>query len=360
MTAQENDILKFIREEINRVGPIPFSRYMEICLYHNTSGYYSKPGPKTGREGDFYTAPHVHLLFGKTISRWLSATLQKMGISHPKLLELGPGGGQLAEDILESWPEDTTEPGLMLVEASAYARSLLEDRLKDYDVVVYPPEDWAGLPEFSGAVIANEFFDALPLRLLERKGDNLLEVHVKDCGDCLEETLLPVQHSSLDTAVLELAGELLPDNRLEFAPESRSWLLRLGRKLKSGIVMILDYGDTFDGLNAQWRTGGTLRCYRRHRVEADPLTDPGGMDITAHVNFTLLRDWATEAGFTVNNYTTQSSFLIRAGILDLLTEQLDGRKEDPEAIREWLAVKNLIHDEGGMGEIFKVIVLKKQ
>ena len=103
--------------------------------------------------------------------------------------------------------------------------------------------------------------------------------------------------------------------------------------------------------------GGTLRCYQRHQVDTNPYENPGEKDITAHVNFSFLKDIALETGFTLRSYTTQSSFLIKGGILELLAKQMEQLPEN-EATGLWLTVKNLIHEEG-MGEIFKAMVLEK-
>lgn len=360
MAAEDNNILEFIKEEISREGPIPFSRYMEICLYHSSMGYYQKPGTRTGKEGDFFTAPHVHSIFGRTLAGWLGKNIREMKVDSPTFLELGPGNGQLAEDILSTWTVKDRPSGVILVETSSGGRHELLGRLREFNVSVFGPEDWESLPRFSGFVVANEFFDALPLRLLEAGNGQLLEVHVDYNGHSLEKVMAPAKQDSLDPTAEKMLDKFPSGHRFEYAPEGRTWLFRVAEKLKKGFVLILDYGETAEALSVPWRSEGTLRCYREHRIVNDPLSNPGQMDITAHVNFTLLRAWAIEAGFTVDSYTTQSSFLIRSGILDLLSKQLEGREGDLDATKEWLTVKTLLHDEGGMGEVFKVMVLKKE
>jgi len=360
MTTEKNDLLEFIKAEIDTKGPIPFSRYMEICLYHSSMGYYQKPGTRTGKEGDFFTAPHVHSIFGRTLANWLGKSIREIKVDSPTFLELGPGNGQLAEDILSTWTIKDRPTGVILVETSSGGRNALLERLSEFNVSVFGPEDWENLSRFSGFVVANEFFDALPLRLLERAENKLLEIHVDYNGHSLEEVMAPARPNSLDPVVEKMLSKFPSGHRFEYAPEGRTWLFRVAEKLKRGFFLILDYGETVEALSVPWRSEGTLRCYREHRIVNDPLSNPGQMDITAHVNFTLLREWAMEAGFTVNNYTTQSSFLIRSGILDLLAKQLEGREGDLDATKEWLTVKNLLHDESGMGEVFKVMVLKKE
>ncbi len=352
--------MDLIAQMISRDGPLPFSRYMDICLYDSDFGYYSQASPRTGREGDFYTSPHVHELFGATLSRWLRMELEVMGIGEPTLVELGPGNGQLADDVLNEWKKvGDRRPDLILVEESQPGRALLARRFENAPVSILSPDDWSSLPVFAGAVIANEFFDALPLQLLERRDDGLMEVCVDLADGSLTEVLLPVDNDTLDPAVPEMSEALPPGHRMAFAPGWKKWLELVSAKLGSGILLAIDYGDVFEALNVPWRREGTLRCFYKHQVVSDPFIEPGRMDITAHVNFTLLMNWARESGFSVDRLQTQSSFLIRAGILDLLAGGEEGYSENPALAKEWLAVKNLVHDEGGMGETFKVLVLRR-
>ena len=360
MHKKPETTLDLIAEEIRRNGPLPFSRYMEICLYDRTFGYYSQSGPRTGKEGDYYTSPHVHELFGTTVSRWLQKELDGLGIDKPTLLELGPGNGQLAEDVINDWKkEGKPQPELILVEESLPSRELLAGRFAKEPVTIYSPDEWDSLPGFSGAVIANEFFDALPLRLLERQEGCLCEVYVDLAGGSLTELLIPVNNSDLEPDILKMAMDLPPGHRTAFAPGWRSWLDRVSDKLVLGVLLVIDYGDVFEALNVPWRKEGTLRCFKKHEVVSDPFIEPGQMDITAHVNFTLIMDWARKSGFLVDRLQTQSSFLIRAGILNILAMRDVAQDQDPAGAGEWLAVKNLIHDEAGMGEVFKVLALKK-
>ena len=338
-----------------------FDRYMSLCLYHPAHGYYQRDSAVTGKEGDFYTAPHVHRLFGATISRWVMDCAGSRGMDSVVLLELGPGNGHLAGDILSHWQGSSGVPDLriILVEESAHQRSHLEGIFRGMPVQVASPSDWDKLPDFEGFVIANEFFDALPLRIICREGGELKEIHVTTDGSGLCETLLPLDADRIDPDVAGIL-EALPDGqRMEFAPETAAWLQKISRKLIAGSLLVLDYGDVWDALTAPWRAAGTIRCYRRHQVDSDPYSSPGEKDITAHVNYTLLEALARSEGFQRDAFTTQASFLIRAGILDLLEELMGGRENDPEAAREWLTVKNLIHDEEGMGEVFKAMVLTK-
>jgi len=361
MSKTGNPLLDIIAKEITKDGPIPFSRYMELCLYHPQHGYYQKGSAVTGKEGDFFTSPHVHRFFGATIAMWIESRCQELEIEDPVLLELGPGNGQLARDILDQWK--TEPPGrnfsLTLVEESPTQRENLSLLFSSEGVDVLSPDEWNTVSSFEGIVIANEFFDALPLQIIVREDGELKEIHIDLDNGHPRETTVPLDLEQPGSALTKIVETLPEGHRMEVSTEWKGWLKRVGEKLDRGSLLIIDYGDTREALTAPWRISGTLRCYSRHTVDTDPYQDPGEKDITAHLNFTLIKDWAVELGFTLDVFTSQSSYLIRAGILDLLAEQMEGREGDPEAMKEWLTIKNLIHDEGGMGEIFKVMVLTK-
>lgn len=357
----DNRLLDIITGEIRGSGPMPFSRYMELCLYHPWFGYYQRGATVTGRDGDFFTAPHVHGLFGTVIARWILNRIEELKAADPVLLELGPGNGQLMQDIMDDWKSSGNESvcRVELVEGSPHQRDALSKRFPDRAIRVRDPENWETVEPFHGVVLANEFFDALPLRVIAREEDELREVFVDVRDGKMVEVLRPLDVEPLDGA-LSMVLDYLPDEqRLEFSDAWRIWLRRIFSRLQRGAVLVIDYGDATEALTVPWRGSGTLRCYRKHSVDGDPYTCPGEKDITAHVNFSLLEKWAVEEGFTRESFTTQSSFLTRAGMLELLVERMEGREDDAGAVQEWLTVKNLIQDEGGMGETFKVMVLVK-
>ncbi|UCF31553.1 MAG: SAM-dependent methyltransferase [bacterium] len=361
MEPSDSPLHRAIVDEILLEGPLRFDRYMALCLYHPAYGYYQRGEVVTGREGDFYTAPHVHRLFGAAISNWILARSAGPDPAPGIIVELGPGNGHLAGDILSHWTDSGTsrDVQIVLVEESAAQRDHLRGAFAGKPVRVASPGEWDGLPNFTGVVLANEFFDALPLRVICRENGELREIHVSVRGVDLCEVLLTLDPRSLGDEVRGILRGLPEGQRMEFAPEMETWLQRISRKLDSGSLLVLDYGDVWETLSAPWRASGTLRCYHRHRVDSDPYRLAGEKDITAHVNFTLLEDLARSAGFVRESFTTQASFLIRAGILDLLHDAMRGREGDPEVSREWLTIKNLIHDEEGMGEVFKAMVLTK-
>ena len=351
----DRDLSQIIAAEISEKGPMPFSRYMELCLYHPHLGYYQRQEPTTGPAGDFYTAPHVHALFGRTLAAWIQQVAKNTDLDKVTVLELGPGNGQLARDILDHWGKDQPMLSMILVEEAGPRRRDLEARFAKDPVRVVEPAELDDLDPFEGVVLANEFFDALPLRVFARSEGIVKEVFVGRHKDSFVEILLPAETEGRTTQTLDTLAE---ECRTETSDLWKPWLLRLARVLHRGRLLILDYGEPAENLLVPWRPAGSLRCYRRHQVDTDPFDSPGEKDITAHVNFSLLRDWGEDAGFELISFSSQSSFLIKGGILEMLAQTMD-KLPEKESTGLWLTVKNLIHEEG-MGEVFKVMVLKKQ
>jgi SAM-dependent MidA family methyltransferase len=351
----KNLLKDIILREIRERGPIPFSQYMEMCLYHPELGYYQRLEQITGPAGDFFTAPHVHALFGQAIASWIRKMAFGMDLEEMTVLELGPGNGQLAQDILDHWDSDKPGLSMILIEESGPRKRDLEARFAGRPVEVLSSVEIDNLDPVEGVVLANEFFDALPLRIFVSQDGEIMEVFVDQENDSLKENLFPI--SELPEGVGELLINLPTGFRTETSPQWRFWIEKVSRVLTRGHLLIFDYGEFTDGLVVPWRMGGTLRCYRRHEVDTDPFEDPGEKDITAHVNFSILQDLASNSGFELRSFTSQASFLIKNGILELLAKRMDELPER-EATGVWLTVKNLIHEEG-MGEIFKAMVLEK-
>lgn len=345
-----------IRQEILENGPIPFARYQELCLYHPGLGYYQRQEPATGPSGDFYTAPHVHALFGRTIGQWIHNVASRAGWDKVTVLELGPGNGQLAHDIITHWEGGKHELSMILVEEAGPRRRDLEARFHGSPVQVVDSGEVNNIEPFEGVVLANEFFDALPLRVFQRQDGRAYEVFV----DLEEEEFKEVlrRPDKPDEILDAFLAELPEGFRTEVSVLYKPWLQSVSRVLRKGKILIIDYGEVTDGLKVPWRSGGTLRCYRRHQVDNDPYDSPGEKDITAHVNFDLLELWAKEAGLQRVSLVSQASFLIRAGILELLSAQME-KLDERQGTGLWLTVKNLVHDEEGMGEVFKAMVLRK-
>src|SRR6266536_3779623 len=165
-----------IEQEIQRAGPIPFSRYMELCLYDPELGYYSRNAAQFGKAGDFYTSSDVHAVFGRLLARQFDEMWRVLGSPQPIMLrELGPGRGLFAQDVLDwsekKFPDFFRALRYVLVESSPALRRRIEQTLGQHfesgKVAFLSAEERTATPTI---VFANEFFDALPVEIVSSEG----------------------------------------------------------------------------------------------------------------------------------------------------------------------------------------------
>jgi len=356
-----------IAEEIRRSGPIPFSRYMELCLYEPELGYYSQPRERFGKAGDFYTSSDVHAVFGRLLARYFEKSRLAMGSpSRLELIELGPGRGLFARDVLDWSPQHF--PGFAaalhysLVEQSAHLRERLQERLAEH-IAAARCAVWATLEEAvahtlpaeepSGVILfANEFFDALPVEILDARG--AVRVDVED-GRFVERFVQPTA-AELDFidrySVRPEEGE-----RVEVPLISLEWMDRMARSVhgRRACVVLIDYGYTREEQIAG-RHRDTIMTYRQHVASATPYHSSGEQDITAHVNFSALRERAIEAGLVPQALLTQSQFLIGIGEETQFADVFAECRLPQERAKVALQLKHLI-SPSGMGEAFQVLLL---
>jgi SAM-dependent MidA family methyltransferase len=319
-------LVERIAAEIRRSGPMPFARFMHRALYELDEGYYESPAAGPGRTGDFLTAPESHPIFGWTVARQLEEVWARLDRPERFVVrEHGAGTGALAAGILEGLRRSGSE----LLQAVRYqpidvARPRLEAftaRLREagFEGWLEPPD---GRPS-AGAVLANELLDALPVHLVERSADGLLERFVDldpaptDPDNSFTMVLGPPSTPGLAERLAAENVELQPGQPAEICLELDPWLDRATLPLERGIVLLIDYGAPAAELYAPAR-GSTLRAYHRHRVHADPLVAIGRQDLTAHVDLTAVERAATDAGLVPLGRTRQAEFLAALGIGDLL------------------------------------------
>ncbi|HUG98027.1 MAG TPA: SAM-dependent methyltransferase [Gammaproteobacteria bacterium] len=346
--ARSDALLARIREEIGRAGgALGFSRYMEMALYTPGLGYYSGGAAKLGPAGDFVTAPEVSALFGRCVARQALEALAAIG--GGEVLELGGGSGALAEAALAEACDGLRwhmlEPSAELRDRQ---RARLGERVCWHDT----------LPRgFRGVIVANEVADALPVeRFTIRDGEpRRLGVGVGDAG--LEWTLMapePAFAGVVHALEIEL-GQPFPEGYSgEFCPMLQAWVRSLAACLDAGLLLLIDYGLPRRELYAAERVDGTLICHYRHRAHADPFLWPGLQDISAWVDFTAIAEAATDAGLTLEGYTTQAAFLAGNG----LEHMLQAGAGDAAAIRLAQEAKRLLLP-GEMGERFRVMGLSR-
>jgi SAM-dependent MidA family methyltransferase len=337
-----------IRARIAAEGPIPFEVFQHLALY-GEGGFFASGPVRSSATGDFLTSPEVSPWFGKTIARFLAAR------SIGTVVEVGAGSGSLLGPILE----DVSAIDVWAVEASPMARETLRGVLPDDRVV----ESLTAVPDlFTGAIIANELIDNLPVAIAVKTDDGWNEHFVGTLGD--EFAFLPVAARPEVVAWAEAYGGEVPvGGVVEVQLDAASWLEQAIARLDSGVILLIDYGGTVEELEPR-RNQGTLRTYRGHHLGPDPLLQPGETDITVDVNFTALEAIARTMGLSTELHR-QDDFLIAWGLRKVISAMKQEELAHARAgeLMQQLQVKNdrinaetLLHPRG-LGD-FRVLVVE--
>jgi len=395
-----------IEQEIRERGPIPFSRYMELCLYHPELGYYSRNAEQFGKAGDFYTSSDVHAVFGRLMARQFEEMWRVLGSPEKvEILELGPGRGLFAQDVLDwsekKFPEFFDALHYSLEERSPSLRLRLQATLSKHfrsgkaslpqwlkppsydgaqgtaeaapfdsvfsisdassevigkDTTLVVPDkatfDRALASDFPLIVFANEFFDALPVEVLSPQG----ELHISETNGRLQETWHAASAEALEFldrySVYPEAGE-----RIEVPLIAKNYVSQIAATVNCGFIIGVDYGYTRQEQLAG-RHRGTIATYRQHSTSANPYEAPGEQDITAHVNFTALAAAAEQSGMQVHPLLTQSQFLLGIGEHNQFADAFEECRLPQERAKVALQLKHLV-TPAGMGESFHVLVASK-
>ena len=344
---------RLLADRIRADGPLPVSDYLALAAGDHDHGYYMGRDP-IGARGDFVTAPEISQMFGELIGLWCADTWRIAGSPSPAhLIELGPGKGTLMADALravsQTAPDFHAAADIHLVETSPALEAVQRARLGDTGASWHARiED---IPPGPMLVIANELFDALPIRQVVKTDDGWAERVVTlgpgadelrfSLGDMIgDPRRLPP--GAIAAAAVGAIAEDCPAGRMLIAAIAR----RLGRD--GGAALIIDYG------HAQSAPGDTLQAVRGHRY-ADALAAPGEADLTAHVDFAALAGTARRAGALVWGPVTQSAFLTVLGI-DARAARLK-RTATPAQAGAIDAALDRLSGPAQMGELFKVMAL---
>ena len=391
-------VREIIAQEIRQHGPIPFSRYMQICLYDPAHGYYSANAEQFGKAGDFFTSSDVHAVFGRLLARQFEEIWR--ALDRPpqiEILELGPGRGLFARDVLDwsnkKFGDFFAALTYTLQESSPALRAKLQETLREHidsgrahggaepalslsKRALTRPAERTGAPVKPGfgltgwrssaaadiqrtlapgvplIVFANEFFDALPVEILSTQG----KLHIALDSHRLHETWLPPLAEELEFldryGVHPEAGE-----RIEVPMQAQSWISQIAHSIQPGLLLVIDYGYTRDQQLAG-RHRGTLMAYRHHSSSSDPYQAPGEQDLTAHVNFTALAAGCERAGMRCEKLRTQSQFLIGIGEKNQFADAFEDCRVPQERAKVALQLKHLVTPVG-MGENFQVLIASR-
>jgi SAM-dependent MidA family methyltransferase len=396
-----NPLRQKIEQEIRERGPIRFSRYMELCLYDPALGYYARNAEQFGKAGDFYTSSDVHAVFGRLLARQFDEMWRALGSpEHINLVELGPGRGLFAQDVL-GWSEKKLPDFFhalryVLVESSPALRERIKETLADhiesekaglaafdpmeisatlaakrrqnaahgasrgpaeYDEQApegrkKPPSEEASPSNISTIVFANEFFDALPVEILSAKGS--LRIDTRD-GHFTETWTKPSLEEKEFLDRYSLHPE--PHERIEAPLAAQHSMDRIAASIHRGFVIIIDYGYTREEQLAG-RHRGTLKAIRQHSISANPYEAPGEQDLTTDVNFTALAAVAAKHGMQAHKLVTQSQFLMGIGEANQFADAFEECHLPQERAKVALQLKHLV-TPAGMGESFQVLIASK-
>ena len=348
-----------IRAEIAAAGGfIAFARYMELALYAPGLGYYAAGATKFGAAGDFVTAPEMTPLFARALAVQVAAIIN--GTGRREILELGAGSGRLAADLLAALAaRDALPARYLILEPSPELRERQRATLARDAGPHAARVTWLdALPDtLSGAVVANEVLDAVPVHLVARRGTAIAERGVTagqgpSSPFAWAERPAAPRLAALAAARFPAAGDYLS----EINPAAEALVQSLCNRVAEGAVLFIDYGFTAAEYYHPQRSAGTIMCHYRHRAHTDPFAWPGLTDITAHVDFSAIAAAGARAGMTVAGFTAQAPFLLGCGILDELAAL--GAPDTVDYIRAAAPVQKLL-SPAEMGELFKVLALAR-
>ncbi|KAK0480196.1 S-adenosyl-L-methionine-dependent methyltransferase [Armillaria novae-zelandiae] len=360
-------IEKIVLDHIKAVGPMPFGSYMNLCLSHPTDGYYMNPANAVfGKRGDFITSPEISQVFGELVAIWLLSQWQNAG-SPPsiRLVELGPGRGTLMADIIRVVQQfaKSALKRVHLVETSPSMRALQNDNLLTFSQKGGWDLAWnESIDEIEPSsgdytmLVAHEFFDALPVSMLERGKQGWLEIMVDAIPDSTEEPAYPRLRRVLSpnpTAASTLLGrssqrfDQMPEgSRLEVSAASFRIARKIGEILSpGGCALVVDYGGDSP-------FGDSFRAFKDHQI-VDVFDRPGECDLTANVDFGYIKE---AMGDLVPTYgpLPQSQFLVSMGLEARVNMLIRSAKTEERAEDIGKAAQRLV-DEAGMGKEYKVL-----
>ncbi len=401
-----NTLRHKIEQEIRERGPIPFSRYMELCLYDPELGYYSRNAQQFGKAGDFYTSSDVHAVFGRLMARQFEEMWRALGSPEKlSLIELGPGRALFAQDVLDwserKFPDFFRALHYVLVESSPALRQRISATLsrhlgsgkaqlsssafhdagcendaspvakrrlntahgasrgsggfRNNQAPEGRPKDLsmeAPAPGSPTIVFANEFFDALPCEVLSPEG--ALRIDARD-GRFVETWAQPSPQELEFLDRYSVHPE--PGERVEVPLNTQQFMDGIAASLDRGFIIAIDYGYTREEQLAG-RHRGTVKSVRQHSVSASPYEAPGEQDITADVNFAALAAAAEKQGMLTHKLRTQSQFLMGIGETNQFADAFEECRLSQERAKVALQLKHLV-TPAGMGESFHVLIASK-
>ena len=339
--------------KIDKINNLPLDQFINLALYNKNTGYYMKKNP-FGKEGDFITAPNITRLFSEIIAIWTITFWKSIGSPNKfNLLELGAGNGEMMkviDETLKNFPECYSACNFILHEKSDF---LIKEQKKNLD-----PKRFSWLFDLKKInvnptiFLANEFFDAIPIKQFFKKKDDWFERFV-DLND-LKKAKFKEEKIDIEKIEKNLNFEISKNqNMIEYSPDAFKYLRIICDLIKKndGGMLIIDYGY------ADSKMRETLQAVNNHKY-SNILDNIGDSDITYNINFHLFERFLNQFKIINSIFTNQKKFLTSMGILqraEIISKNIEFSKKADLFYR----VRRLI-DEKQMGELFKVMLIKKK
>ena len=345
-------------------GRITFAEFMADALGHPEHGYYSRAGLQWGRDGDYETSPEVHPIFGYLWARQVLQCWQRLGEpSAFALVEVGCGSGAFMRAML-AWLR-ARAPGCFAavrpVMLDGHLNRLADQRAQlagaGFQVEHALTSEWLARAErVTGLVISNEFFDALPVHLVRREGERLLEQYVTQEAGALAFADGPLSTPAIEAYFARLGLQPGEGALAEVGLAASEAMRAITSKVERGYVLSIDYGYPARDLYASWRRQGTLMAFRRHSPQPDPLAEPGRLDLTIHVDFTSLA--AAAEGFEAAPLVSQAEALMALGLGEALRTASQRAAADAQRFAADRRAAEVLCEPEGLGRI-RVLALAK-
>lgn len=377
MHAGNPVLIEFIRDAIRRRGPVTFAWFMEQALYHPELGYYSSGRCAIGRRGDYFTNVSVGQLFGRLLAAQFVEMWESLGRpDNFVIVEQGAHHGDFARDVLgavrERAPDFFSALRYWIIEPFPIPRKRQEEALRDFSEKLTWKKSLIDLEPFCGVHFSNELLDAMPVHLISKvaQASSLRRIgsqagslcyadagwqerRVTESGTEFGFVTAPITDAELGVHLETIPGHLRGPYETEVNLAALKWIESLAQKLTRGYVLAVDYGYSRDDFYAPERRSGTLQCYARHRLIRSPLTDIGGVDITAHVDWTSVVERGEKHGLGVAGFTDQHHFATGVATA-LMPAQFDAHAD--AGTRR--ALQTLLHPEF-LGKTFQFLALTR-
>lgn len=349
-----------IAARIQATGPLTFAEFMEAALYHPEHGYYASGRSAIGRGGDYFTNISVGPLFGRLLMRQFAEMWERLG--RPAvftIVEQGAHAGDFAFDVLEGARD--LEPVFfeairyIIVEPLPEAEERQRARLAAFGKKLSWVEAPAALAPLEGVHFSNELIDAFPVNRIQWVGGAWRERRVDFRDGHFVWSDAPLGNEALRQHLATLPTDFSEGYTTEVNLLAAPWISELAAKLQRGWVLAIDYGYPRAEYYRPERTGGTLSAYAKHQRVDDPLSAPGEIDLTAHVDFSALADAARQTGLHVAGFTDQHHLMVGLARLHFR----DAPEMTPALEKEHRAFKTLMHPNL-MGSAFKGICFARE